>query len=55
MEEYSDIPMDCADATPLLLSEELGIREILMLDRRGFTIFRNRDGHELRVVLDSKA
>ena len=53
MEKYSDTPMDFADATLVLLGEELGIREILTLDRRGFTVFRNRGGREFRIVLNA--
>ncbi len=53
MEKYSDTPMDFADATLVLLGEELGIRDILTLDRRGFTVFRNRDGREFQLVLNA--
>lgn len=52
MERYSDVPMDFADATLLLLAEGLGIDDLLTLDRRGFGAFRTRDGRFLRPVLD---
>jgi predicted nucleic acid-binding protein len=40
MAKYADTPMDFADATLVLLGEEMGVSEILTLDRRGFTVFR---------------
>jgi hypothetical protein len=40
MAKYADTPMDFADATLVLLAGELGVNEILTLDRRGFTVFR---------------
>ena len=40
MEKYSDIPMDFADATLVVLAEETGIREVFTLDRRGFSVYR---------------
>jgi predicted nucleic acid-binding protein len=54
MEKYGDTPMDFADATLLLLAEELGALDILTLDRRGFSIYRTRDGKPLRRVLDPR-
>ena len=53
MEKYADTPMDFADATLLLLAEGLGTYDILTLDRRGFTVYRARNGRALRRVLDS--
>lgn len=52
METYTNLPMDFADATLLLLAEALGIRELVTLDRRGFSAFRTRGGEALRLVLD---
>ena len=52
MEKYSDLPMDFADATLVLLAEQLEVVEVLSLDRRGFTVFRTRDGKPFRLVLD---
>ncbi|NOY65210.1 MAG: PIN domain-containing protein [Nitrospirae bacterium] len=40
MDKYSDIPMDFADATLVVLAEETGIREVFTLDRRGFSVYR---------------
>jgi len=52
MEKYSDLPMDFADATLVLLAEQLGVVEVLSLDRRGFGVFRTRDRKPFRLVLD---
>jgi len=52
MESYTNLPMDYADATLLLLAEALGIHDLLTLDRRGFNAFRTREGDALRLVLD---
>jgi hypothetical protein len=54
MEKYADTPMDFADATLVLLAEALGQHEILTLDRRGFSVFRTRQGKPLRAVLDRR-
>ncbi len=51
MSKYSDTPMDFADATLVLLAEELGVGEILTLDRRGFTAYRTRKRKGFRLVL----
>ncbi len=40
MEKYKDIPMDFADATLVVLAEEMGIVEIFTLDVRGFSTYR---------------
>lgn len=52
MERYADTPMDCADATLVLLGEALGIKDILTLDRRGFSAYRMRRRRAFRLVLD---
>jgi len=52
MEAYTNLPMDFADATLLLLAEGLGIHDLATLDRRGFSAFRTREGKALRLVLD---
>ncbi len=53
MEKYSDLPMDLADATLVLLAEQLEVIEVLSLDRRGFAVFRTRDRKPFRLVLGS--
>lgn len=40
MKKYSDVPMDLADATLVVLAEETGILEVLTLDIRGFSAYR---------------
>ena len=40
MEKYGDLPMDFADATLVVLAEELGTRAVFTLDRRDFGIYR---------------
>ncbi len=52
METYHDTPMDYADGTLVLLAEALNIREVLSLDRRGFSTYRTRQRRSLRLVLD---
>jgi len=53
MEKYSDLPMDFADATLVLLAEQLEVVEVLSLDRRGFAAFRTRDRKPFHFVLDA--
>jgi predicted nucleic acid-binding protein len=50
MNRYSDTPMDFADATLVMLAEELGTTEILTIDRRGFSTYRTNKGKEFRLV-----
>lgn len=52
MEKYADTPMDFADATLVLLAEALQVREVLTLDRRGFSTYRTRKRHAFRLALD---
>ncbi len=52
MAQYSNLPMDFADATLVLLAEQLSVFEVLTLDRRGFTVYRTRNGKALNLVLD---
>lgn len=53
IERYADTPMDYADATLLLLADDIGVREVLTLDRRGFSTFRTPRGEPLINVLDT--
>lgn len=50
MEKYSDLPMDLADATLVVLAEELGTNLVLTTDRRDFGIYRLADGRSFEVV-----
>ncbi len=40
MEQYADLPMDMADASLIVLSEQLGHGRILTVDQRDFSIYR---------------
>ncbi len=40
MERYRNVPMDLVDALLVLAAQELSIREVLTLDRRGFSVYR---------------
>ena len=53
MKKYSDTPMDFADATLVLLAEDLGLMDIATLDRRGFSTYRTAKGKKFRLVFDS--
>jgi len=50
IEKYSDVPMDLADATLVVLAEETGIRDIFTLDRRGFSVYRIRGRKTFRIL-----
>lgn len=52
MRKYAETPMDFADATLLLLADQLNIVEIATLDRRGFSTYRTERGKALRLVID---
>jgi uncharacterized protein len=54
MKKYHDTPMDFADATLILLAEQLGLTEIATLDRRGFSTYRTGKGKKFRLVLDDE-
>lgn len=51
MRKYSDVPMDFADATLVLLAQELGVADVLTLDRRGFSAFRFGGQKRFQLVL----
>lgn len=44
--------MDYAEATLILVAEQLGILEIATLDRRGFSAYRTRRAKPFVLVLD---
>jgi predicted nucleic acid-binding protein len=52
MRKYADTPMDFADATLVLLADQLNTYEIATLDRRGFSAYRTPRGKSFRLVLD---
>jgi hypothetical protein len=51
MRKYSDLPMDLADASLLLLAEHLGDGRILSTDRRDFQTYRFKNYRPFRNVL----
>ena len=53
MKKYADTPMDFADATLVGAAEQLGIVDVLTLDRRGFSTYRPSKGRRFRLVLDA--
>lgn len=40
MQRYADCPMDLADATLVVLAEELNTNHVLTTDERGFSVYR---------------
>ncbi len=52
MSKYSDVPMDYADATLVAVGETLGIRDVLTLDRRGFSVYRYASRGSFRIFPD---
>ncbi|MCI2431983.1 PIN domain-containing protein [Candidatus Acetothermia bacterium] len=50
MEQYRDIPMDFADATLVVLGEELGTDCVFTLDRRGFSAYRLQGQQPFRLI-----
>jgi predicted nucleic acid-binding protein len=53
MGKYADLPMDLADASLIWLAENLGVLDVLTLDRRDFGIYRTERGKALRNLLDT--
>ena len=52
MEKYVDTPMDFADASLILLGEDLRLYSICTLDQRGFSVFRSPSGKQFGIVLE---
>jgi predicted nucleic acid-binding protein len=51
MEQYADVPMDFADATLVVLAEEVQTARIVTLDERGFRAFRYGRNKPFRLLL----
>jgi predicted nucleic acid-binding protein len=49
IEKNSDLPMDYADATLVVLAEELGCADVLTTDLRGFRVYRINGRRRFRV------
>ena len=50
--QYSDLPMDYADATLVALAEELGTSSVLTTDRRDFAVYRIKGRRRFDVLPD---
>ena len=53
MIQYSDLPMDLADASLVLLAETLGHGRIFSTDRRDFHTYRWKNHHPFHNLLDA--
>lgn len=45
MQEYTDLPMDFADATLVSMAESLGTQKVFTLDRGDFSVYRIKKGY----------
>ena len=52
MRRYDDLPMDFADATLVVLAEELGTNLVCTTDRRDFGVYSIAGGKRFRIVPD---
>jgi predicted nucleic acid-binding protein len=50
MEKYRDVPMDYADATLVVLAEDLETGRVFTLDLRGFSVYRWKGRRAFHVV-----
>ncbi len=50
MRKHRDTPMDFADATLVLLADDIGVTDIVTLDRRGFSTYRTPAGKRFMIV-----
>ena len=50
MERYRNVPMDFADATLVVLGEELETNWVFTLDRRGFSTYRMNRNRAFQIV-----
>ena len=51
MQKYADLPMDLADASLVILAEELGHGRILSVDQRDFGTYRWKNQHPFENLL----
>jgi uncharacterized protein len=51
IERYRNLPMDMADASLIVLAEQLGHGRILTVDRRDFSVYRWGDRHAFENLL----
>lgn len=50
MARYRNIPMDYADATLVVLAEDLGLDCVFTLDRRGFNVYRLHGRRSFKII-----
>jgi predicted nucleic acid-binding protein len=50
MRKYRDVPMDHADATLVVLADELATPQVFTLDLRGFRAYRWKTRRAFRVL-----
>jgi predicted nucleic acid-binding protein len=50
MEKYAHLPMDYADATLVVLGDEVGTNLVMTTDRRDFGVYRLASGEPFEVV-----
>jgi uncharacterized protein len=50
MEKYHNLPMDYADATLVVLAEDLSLTDIVTFDKRDFGIFRLPSGRPFHIL-----
>ena len=50
LEKYSDLPMDFADATLVVLAEDLGTSVVFTTDRKDFGVYRLKGRTPFRIV-----
>lgn len=50
MGRYRDLPMDFADATLVVLAEEIGTRLVFTSDHRDFSVYRIRGRQSFTIV-----
>jgi len=48
--QYSDLPMDYADATLVVLAEELNTSLVFTTDRRDFAVYRIKGRRRFEIV-----
>ena len=51
MEQYADLPMDLADASLMIVAEEIGRGDILSTDRRDFNTYRWKNHYPFNNLL----
>jgi uncharacterized protein len=50
--QYADLPMDYADATLVVLAEELGTSRVFTTDRRDFSVYRIKGRRRFDILPD---